>query len=1075
VRGEGDPIKRSGRIKNRSIELESSVNLANNERGITSESLSNREIGSQRERGSHRQSQSLLFVKYPTKADRLKVIDIATLHQSVGHFGYSKVAAFAAAAGYRIISSKGTVEGAKEECSLCEQCMIAKSKVLPRFKTNHIRRADRPGEILHLDTQGAWRVISRSGKRYKFSVTDDFSVYTLDFYLAHKNEFIACLRKAIRFFETQSGNRVKEIRCDQEFTSPGEVREEYPGIIWRDSATGDKDGNPVAERMNQTTGGPARAMRIHAGFPPNFWDEMEHTASTMWNIIPATSGPRQGMSPYEQLFGRKPPIHQLKPIGSRGVMHIGKKDGKGAMPGKLVTLVGYDIHRELYRVWDGQRVISGVRNARFNTRKIGPLSNTPPEIAWSDESEGETETEKIAGSPFTSPVEAEQDDGDEFQQPQSTIPEYELARRPDSPTQQEEQEPEERIDHLDQITAEQTLQEEQIKQVSLGPTPSSDFSAPDASHTGPTRYVEGQPPPKGVTWEQSDGISSSNIITGKRERKQTNILTTSTHHVTLMNSTNDMDECVSHDEASEWLFYIHLPTDLVEEGMSIKDLQKGIDTELKALREFNTYEWASAGELKRAGVKPVGLLWVHKVKTDDKGVKFVKSRLSLRGDQLQPGISYNPEQLYVPCANHRSVLLLFKLSVTWGNKLYGVDFKNAYLNALMKDPVYARPPTGLDVKGREGMFLKITKALYGAPQAGKRWYDLFAQLLNKLNYETMKADPCMFKQKGVPIREAIVGVFHVDDLIFIAPHERAYNRFCDSLELSFPIKRLGLAREFKGMEIEQRDNELIVHQKTYTRKVLKFFGYHEAKPSATPGSKVDPAPMHKSAQLRQYAIPQIVGSLLYLAKMTRPDIDEAVNAASVLQTVDAGVAYARLGKCLRYIRNLRGLKFTAGTLKDKKEEISVYPDAAHKACLKTGKSRTGYVVLIGDCPVAWLSKRQTKVALSSNDAEIIAANEALREMMAVRNILLELGLAQQSPVDVYEDNAQTILAAQRGLSGPRTKHLLVEEHYLHELESLGIVKFRKVNTQDQLGDALTKYLPKDQMEYLLDKFTVKID
>ena len=680
-----------------------------------------------------------MYVKYPRKTDRLRNIDVDVLHQSIGHFGYPKAAAFADAAGYRIVSPKGTLESAKEECAMCEPCMIAKSKVLPRFSGNHIRRATYAAEILHVDTQGAWRTMSRTGKRHKFSVTDDYSAYTIDFYLTHKNEFIACLRKAISFFETQTGNRIKEIRCDQEFTAPSEVKKEYPGIIWRDAATGDKDGNCIAERMNQTTGGPARAMRIHAGFPPNFWDEMEHTASTLWNILPATTGPRKGMSPYEQLFGRKPPMHQLKPIGSRGVMHIGKKDGKGTMPGKVVTLVGYDIHRELYRVWDGKRVIPGVRNARFNPRKIGPLTGEIPAIAWSDESEGEREldqeldnhdthdksfhnTHEIDSLNSIAPSQANNEDL--FDKHYLTAPEHEHKINPDSTTHAIDEAQHGTTEIQDQLSLEQSLLEED-KQVSIGPVPNSDFTAPDAIHETPKQYVESEPPPKGLTWEQSDSVSTANIVHGKRTRTQTNIHTTSTHHVTIMNERHvDMDDCITHDEASEWLFYTHLPTDLVEEGMTLRDLQKGIDNELKALREFKTYEWVSADEVKKAGVKPVGLLWVHKVKTDEKGYKFVKSRLSLRGDQLEPGISYNPEQLYVPCANHRSVLLLFKLAVSLGNKVYAVDFKNAYLNALMKDPVFARAPPGVQEKGKEGMFLKITKALYGAPQAGKRWYDL---------------------------------------------------------------------------------------------------------------------------------------------------------------------------------------------------------------------------------------------------------------------------------------------------------------------------------------------------------------
>ena len=482
----------------------------------------------------------------------------------------------------------------------------------------------------------------------------------------------------------------------------------------------------------------------------------------------------------------------------------------------------------------------------------------------------------------------------------------------------------------------------------------------------------------------------------------------------------------------------------------------------------------------KPGRQELGLTWVHKVKTDQDGRRFVKSRLSLRGDQLQPGISYNPEQLYVPCAHHRSVLLLCKLTVCYGVKLYGVDFKNAYLNADMIDAIYARPPQEASTEGRVGKIWKVVKALYGAPQAGKRWYDIFSGLLREIGFVTLLSDPCMFFEKGVKLGQAIVGVFHVDDLIFMAPSKRAYERFCEKLERRFPIKRLGLAREFKGMEIIQTKSEIVLSQQSYSRKVVKFYGYELCKPSATPGSKTDPMPMDPQARLRQYTIPQIVGSLLFLAKVTRPDIEEALNAASVLQTVDVGKAYAKLGKIIRYLKNDRVLRFSrsaaeAGSRGGPLGRMTVWPDAAHRVCLKTGKSRTGYVILVGGDPIAWLSKRQSKVALSSNDAEILAANEALREAMSIYNTRRELGIPEPLPFEVFEDNAQTILAAQRGLSGPRTKHLPLEEHYLNELEAKGIAKFRKVGTKGQLGDVLTKYLPKDQADTLLDVFCPSLD
>ena len=131
-------------------------------------------------------------------------------------------------------------------------------------------------------------------------------------------------------------------------------------------------------------------------------------------------------------------------------------------------------------------------------------------------------------------------------------------------------------------------------------------------------------------------------------------------------------------------------------------------------------------------------------------------------------------------------------------------------------------------------------------------------------------------------------------------------------------------------------------------------------------------------------------------------------------------------------------------------------------------------MLWGNDPVAWLSRRQSRIALSSNDAEIFAATECVREGFAIKHILEELSIKDSKPIDVFEDNAQTILAAERGLSGPRTKHLPLEFHFIHRAQRKGEVIFRKVGTKKQIGDVLTKPLPRDQFEYLLNKFSVKL-
>lgn len=1127
----------------------------------------------------------VLYESYPRKSGKIRKINIELFHYACGHYGLKKMRALATVLDIKLVGDENKV-------THCEACMIGKAKQRPRFKSNRIERAERPGVILHIDTAGAWATRSMSGKRFKFSVTDDFSLFIKDYYLAHKNEFVDCLKQAVAFYERQTGNLVKEIRCDQEFDIPDEVKEWWKPkqFIWKTSATGDKDGNPIAEKANDITAGVARAMRYHAQLPLSFWAEMEHAATTIHNILPAIHGPRKGKSPYEQLLSRKPILTHLRPIGCMGVMFTGK-GRKGEYRGKRVMLVGYDLFRELYRVWDGRKVISGVRNARFNPFVIGKDAHPPRVVKWDGEaSEGEKVSKNVNEYEHDTPNHTQTQIHEHSQTHDDEDQKYDADDEPLHNThktdgQQDEGEYVGQEAHHSLDSKHSTVQTQadahhptttttHDAQTGLGePNDSLDPTDPQATHDR-RAYHESQAPSKGRTWEQSDKVTEANIVHTKRDRKQVALDTESpselketkmtptlseiegitvkvparawgeewakgkygegwehvvrtgvvkeacspqdrlkvrkqkkpTHFVQFEDELEKMldseirkykvnqsvlptgesehtmlsYECCMNEFNEITLFInVRVPKEIAEQGLTAGELLEGMKKELQSIDDFNTYSWVYPKEAQKAGVnKIVKLTWVHKVKLDEKGKKFVKSRLALRGDMLEPGVSYNPDQLFVPCAAHRSLLVVTKLAAWHGHKIYGLDFKNAYLNARMKDPVFAYPPEGADREGNEGKIWRIDGALYGAPQAGRRWYEILAPKLEKLGFRILDSDLCMFVEKGKFIRDAIVGIFHVDDLLFSAPNSRAYEKLATSLEKHFPLKRLGIAKEFKGIEIVQEQGRIVLHQRKYQKQVLKACGYTDARPVSTPAQDQLYEPMSESAELRKLPITSIVGSLLYLAKMTRPDIEQALNSASVMQTVDKDVTYAMLGRILRYlVKSYRGLSFHGPKSSQEAQtypKVTLWPDAAHKVCKKTGKSRTGFVVLWGGDTVAWLSKRQSRIALSSNDAEIFAAAECIREGLAIKHIREELGIAQRGAIEVFEDNAQTILAGERGLSGPRTKHLPLEFHFIHHAQRDGEVKFVKVSTKKQIGDLLTKPLPKEQFMYLLNKFTVAI-
>lgn len=82
----------------------------------------------------------------------------------------------------------------------------------------------------------------------------------------------------------------------------------------------------------------------------------------------------------------------------------------------------------------------------------------------------------------------------------------------------------------------------------------------------------------------------------------------------------------------------------------------------------------------------------------------------------------------------------------------------------------------------------------------------------------------------------------------------------------------------------------------------------------------------------------------------------------------------------------------------------IYCDAAFQSCPRTRRSLSAYVVHLGGSPVAWKTIKQEKVSHSSAEAKYRAMAEALRELKWMKRLLVDLGVSQQSPMDMFCDN-----------------------------------------------------------------------
>ena len=118
--------------------------------------------------------------------------------------------------------------------------------------------------------------------------------------------------------------------------------------------------------------------------------------------------------------------------------------------------------------------------------------------------------------------------------------------------------------------------------------------------------------------------------------------------------------------------------------------------------------------------------------------------------------------------------------------------------------------------------------------------------------------------------------------------------------------------------------------------------------------------------------------------------------------------------------------------------------------------------------ISWASRKQVSVALSSCEAEIMAASEAAKESVYLRAFLQELGFGDSSAMKLYVDNRGAIDLAYNPEHHQRTKHIDRRHFYVRELVENMTLEVQYVNTHDNLADFLTKPLDAVQFFALRD-------
>ena len=215
---------------------------------------------------------------------------------------------------------------------------------------------------------------------------------------------------------------------------------------------------------------------------------------------------------------------------------------------------------------------------------------------------------------------------------------------------------------------------------------------------------------------------------------------------------------------------------------------------------------------------------------------------------------------------------------------------------------------------------------------------------------------------------------------------------------------------------------------------------------------------------------EIVGSLMWIANQTRPDIANALRAVARFSHDPKPIHDKAAQKILEYLNATSDLGSTFRRDSDLESvqtevDLEAYVDAAYAHKAKGRRSVSGVALCCGGTLVPWLSRTQKCVTLSTTEAEYVAMADGVKEAQYVRGILAFL-MPSLEPMStsVYEDNKGAIDLAKNPLSSSNSKHIGVRCHFLRELSASGDISVQCLRTEDQHADILTKAIGRESFE-----------
>jgi hypothetical protein len=275
------------------------------------------------------------------------------------------------------------------------------------------------------------------------------------------------------------------------------------------------------------------------------------------------------------------------------------------------------------------------------------------------------------------------------------------------------------------------------------------------------------------------------------------------------------------------------------------------------------------------------------------------------------------------------------------------------------------------------------------------------------------------------------------------------------------MSMIGELNYFLGLQVKQTVKSIFISQSMYAKDLVKRFGLDGKSHARTPMStsvKISSDLAGKSFDPSLYR--SMIGSLLYLTA-NRPDIAFSVVVCARFQE-NPKESHLTAVKCIiRYVNDT--LLYDIWCSRERNLVVAGYSDANWAGNANDRKSTSGGCFYVGNNLVAWMSKKQASIFLSTTKAEYIVAGSCCTQLLWMKTLLGDYGFSQDTMI-INCDSTSAINISKNHVQHSRTKHIDIRYHLLRDLVESEVVSLSFIPTENQLPDILTKPLDGSRFE-----------